>query len=464
MSTISENQKVQSKIGLLKAWVAAQMAYSGQPAVSMGIVYDQEVVWAEGLGWADVEKQVAATADTKYRVASISKLFTATAVMQLRDAGKLQLDDPLRKHLPWFNIQNSYPDAPAITIRHLLTHTAGLPREANFPYWTNTDFPTTEQIQEALPEQATILPTETRWKYSNLAFSLAGEVVAAVSGQPYIAYVHTHILEPLGMADSSMAAPDPDDPQLAVGYGRRLPDGSRAISPYTDCRGITPAANLTTTVNDLAKFAMLQFRSGSATTSDVLRGSTLREMQRIHWLNEGWTHGWGIGFSIVRENGQTLVGHGGALQGYRTQLYLQPADKIAVIALTNGDDGNPVQYTQKGFEWVAPAVKKAAAPQKKPAEDIPDWSRYVGKYRSAWGDMQVLVQEEQLVAITPNLLDPLPALVTLVPVAEHMFRMEAQVENGYGSHGELLRFEMGENGRVSRVIAGVNYSYPVESW
>jgi CubicO group peptidase (beta-lactamase class C family) len=248
-------------------------------------------LWARGFGYANVAQKRAAMPHTIYRIASITKLFTSTAILQLRDAGKLQLDDPITRHLSWFNIQNRYVDAPPITIRHLLTHTSGLPREAAFPYWTDANFPRREQIMATLPQQETIFPPEIEWKYSNLGLALAGEIVAAVSGQSYEDYIEHYILDPLGMSSTYVRSPDPNHPQLATGYGRHLPDGSRSLSPFTDCHGITPAANMASTVEDLARFAMLQFRNGPAGGGQTLRGSTLREMLRVHWLEPrlaGW--------------------------------------------------------------------------------------------------------------------------------------------------------------------------------
>ena len=132
-SRILKNREVASSLDLLSAWIEAQMAYSGQPGLSIGIVHDQKLLWTRGFGYADVQAEKPATAETIYRIASITKLFTTTAIMQLRDEGKLQLDDPVNKHLPWFAVQNRFADAPVITIRHLLTHTSGLPRESAFP-------------------------------------------------------------------------------------------------------------------------------------------------------------------------------------------------------------------------------------------------------------------------------------------------------------------------------------------
>jgi D-alanyl-D-alanine carboxypeptidase len=453
---------VASRIELLSAWIDAQMAYAGQPGLSIGIICDQELVWAKGYGYANVEQSVPATLSTIYRIASITKLFTSTAILQLRDAGRLQLDDPISKHLPWFNIRNRHPDAPPITIRHLLTHTSGLPREASFPYWTDSNVPVREQIRERLAQQETVLPAESEWKYSNLALSLAGEIVTAVSGQEYADFVRQQILDPLDMCSTTVLSPDPQHTNLATGYGRRLPDGHRTLSPFTDCQGITPAANMATTVEDLARFSMLQFRDGMAGGSQVLSGWTLREMQRVHWLDPDWKAGWGLGFRVMRQQDKTYVGHGGSVQGYRTQLQICPADKIAVVVLTNADDGNPTLYVDKAFEWVAPALQKAPGADSRNPVPHPAWSRYVGRYRDVWGDSQVLILDGDLVLINPTLPDPMPGLIKLSPVAEHVFRV--QTKEGYSSQGELVVFEIDEVGKTVRMKMGENYSYPVAAW
>ena len=451
---------VHSAVDLLSAWIEAQMAYADQPGLSIGIVHDQELVWAAGFGRARLEPDRPATPDTLYRIASITKLFTSTAVLQLRDAGRLQLDDPIAKHLPWFSIGQPHADAPVITIRHLLTHTAGLPREAGFPYWTDGDFPTVEKVRERLPQQRAALPTETEWKYSNLGLTLAGEIVAVVSGRPYAEYVVQHVLEPLGMKRTFVATPAADHPDLAVGYTRRLPGSPRTPAPHTDGRGITAAANMTTCVSDLARFAMLQFRGGAAGGAQILKASTLREMHRPHWVEPDWAAGWGLGFRILRQNGKTYVGHGGALRGYRTQVQLCPAERIGVVVLTNADDGNPLQYTDKAFQWVAPAILKVVAPA--PAAPPAGWERYAGRYRNSWGDAQVLVVDGRLAMLDPSQPDPMLTVSWLHPAGEHAFRLETR--NGFGANGEPVVFELDGGGRVRRVKIGENFLTPIPRW
>jgi len=459
--SLADDRNVRSSIGLLSAWIESQMAYSGLPGLSIGILHDQELVWAAGFGQAGLEPARPATPGTLYRIASITKLFTGTAILQLRDAGKLRLDDPLVEHLPWFRIDCAPAQTPAVTIRHLLTHTAGLPREAGFPYWTDGDFPTAPQIRDKLAEQQAALPTETEWKYSNLGLTLAGEIVATVSGRAYPEYVAEHILEPLGMRGTWVTTPPADHPDLATGYTRRLPAGARSVAPFTDCDGITPAANMTTSVTDLTRFAMLQFRDGPAGGAQILRGSTLREMQRVHWLEPDWEAGWGLGFRVMRTRGKTYVGHGGALRGYRTIVHLCPADRIGVVVLTNADDGNPLLFAEKAFQWVAPAILKVVVPAAPPGPP-PGWERYAGRYRSPWGDVQVLVVEGRLAMIDPSLPDPMLVVTWLHPVSEHAFRSETK--NGFGSHGEPVVFSLAADGRVARVKVGENFLTSVADW
>ena len=459
-ASVASDPEVASAIRLYQAWVEAQMAHRGQPGVSIGIVHDQELIWAQGFGYADLEKKIPATPKTLYRMASNTKMFTALAVMQLRDEGRLQLDDPVARRLPWFKVRNAHPDGPVITIRHLLTHTSGLPREAALTNWTDVKMPSRQQMIDGLSSQETVLPVETQWKYSNLALTLAGEIVQAVSGQPYVDYIHKNILEPLGMTSTTVVLPAEHRPRLATGYGRRMPGDARSLRPYLDTAGVIPAGNITSNVEDFARFASLQFRDGPRRGAQVLRGSTLREMHRVHWMEPSWRRGWGLGFHTWRLGERVLVGHGGSLPGFRTHTYISPADKIAVLVMTNADDGDPQFYGDQAFQLVAPAIAKAAA-SPKPAKADPAWARYLGKYRNASGDSQVMVLNDELVLLTPADPYPRPSMLKLIPAGEHTFRIQGDI--GYAALGETARFEVGADGKVARLWIGpAAYTLPMK--
>ena len=313
-----------------------------------------------------------------------------------------------------------------------------------------------------MAEQETILPTETAWKYSNLAVSLAGEIVAAVSRQAYADYIQEHILDPLEMTSTFVNTIDANHPHLATAYGRRMPDGSREMSPFTDCQGITPAANMATTVEDLAQFAMLQFRDGPAQDAQILCGSTLREMHRVHWLDPDWQQGWGLGFRVSKSGNKTYISHGGAVQGYRTHIRICPADKTAVIVLTNADDGSPDVYIEKGFQWVTSAILKAVQPTPKKSDPDPNWQTYIDKYQSAWTDAQVMVLNGDLVMINPSMQNPTAGLTKLIPVSEHTFLIEC--DDGSSSKGENVVFDVDATGVVQKATVGQNYLYPTTEW
>ncbi len=452
---VDRHPPVADAIELLELWIEEQMAYRQMPGLTIGIVYDQELIWAKGYGYSDLENQTPATPQTLYRIASITKTFTSTAIMQLRDAGQLRLDDPVKDYLPWFQLQNPFDEAPVVTIRHLLTHTAGLPREAAYPYWTDHNFPTREQIREALPGQPMIYPPGSTYKYSNLGMALLGEVAAAASGEPYEQYIRDHILEPLGMTSSAVIPTDEHRARSAVAYDRRLPDGSRQDDYYPVTNGIAPAASIASNIEDMARYAMLQFRKGAAGGSQILKGSTLAEMHRCQFVYGSWSGGRGLGFGVTRRNGKTIVSHGGWVSSYRTHLMFNPSEKIAVIAMTNAADAKPYRYSYQAYDLVGPAIVAAVTPEPKPSKPEKVWQKYLGRYADSSGwEYRVIIHNGRLVLYEYNYPpedDPLDNLTYLTPVGKHTFRM---------ADGENVVFELGKDGKVQRIKRRYDYIYP----
>lgn len=450
-SAVAADAEVQGATRLFTAWLEGQLLYRHLPGVAVGVVADQQLVWSRGFGLADMAKKTPMTPQTKFRMASHSKLFTATAVMQLREQGKLRLDDPVSKYLSWFQVKRASDDDPEITIEELLTHSSGLPREAG-PHWTTFEFPTTEQLRGLMAERQAPFSPDVRWKYSNLAYSVAGLVVEAVSGQRWADYVQQHIYGPLGMTSSSV---DTNVDGLATGYNRLLPDNSRAPTPFIDARGMAAATGITSTVDDMARFASAQFRTGRRGGANILSTGSLREMHRVRVLENNWTQGNAIGFAVRRERDKVYVSHGGSYPGYQTQTMLYPEGKVAVIVLTNADDANPGGIATQLMNTVGEAVAKAIAPKAEPATSTwdPAWSRFAGLYRGRGGESQVIELNKRLVVITPNAPN-LDNPVRLEPIGNGQFRYTAPT--GGGPVGEIVRF-VEENGRVTRMYTGDGY-------
>ncbi|MBM3298044.1 MAG: beta-lactamase family protein [Candidatus Aminicenantes bacterium] len=456
---LTDDPRVAAALEVMKVWLEAQQAYDRIPGLSAAVVHDQEVLWAGGFGFADLERRTPAAPGTIYSICSISKLFTSIAVLQLRDAGRLRLDDPVDRHLPWFTIKRTAPQGPEITIEGLLTHSSGLPRESDHPYWTGPDFafPTREEIIERLSGQETLYPAATHFQYSNLGLSLAGEVVAAASGMPYAEYIKKNILEPLGLSSTTPDMPETErGGRLATGYGAVKRNGAREPMPFFKTNGVSPAAGFASTADDLARFASWQLRLITRGGEEVLRANTLREMHRIHWIEPDFETSTGLGFSVWRSDGKLFVGHGGSCPGFRTHLLLRPEERLAAAFLANAQGVNSGQYAQRLYDFVAAAVKDAVKNPSAAKPPDPVLKKYAGAYETSFGgEMAVVVWEGDLAMLPLPTMDPLRSLVKLRRIAEHTFRRVRKDEE----LGEEVVFEMAPDGRPFRIKWHQNH-YP----
>lgn len=455
--TLAENPDVAAATRLFSAWLEGQIAYRGLPGVAVGVVHDQQLVWSRGFGYADIATKKPMTEQTRFRIASNSKLFAAIAILQLREAGKLRLDDPVAMHLPWFTMKPAGLDDGPITIEQLLSHSSGLQREAG-DHWASFDFPTEAELQKLMPDRQAVFPPQTRWKYSNLAYAVAGLVVEKITGQRWADYVQAHIITPLGMTATSIDKPDPG---LATPYASRTPEGTRRILPFMDARGMAAATGMTSNVEDLAKFISAQFRGGPAGGANVLSAGSWREALRVRSVDETWENGSGLGFDHERVKGRTFVGHGGGYPGNTTMTRVQLDDKVGVVVLTNTNDSNPGDIANQLLATVGDAVAKAAKPMTTPLWDD-GWARFAGRYRSPFSDgvTQVVLLNKQLVLLPDNGLAAETKMV-LEPLGDGRFRLMAPT--GIREIGEIVRFEE-KDGKVTRMFQGDTWTTRLEGW
>ena len=452
---IADHPEVQESLQLLDVWMDAQQAYGRIPGASIAVVYDQELIWAKGYGYAHMEERIPATSSTMYSICSISKLFTAVGIMQLRDQDKLRLSDSVEDHLDWFSMKNDYSDSGPVTIEGILSHSSGLPREADAPYWTGPDypFPTRDQIVSSISDQKMLYPARAHYQYSNLGLTLAGEILMGLTGQSYSDYVQNNILRPLGMEDTTTDHLDEfRNNQLATGYSAIQRDGTLATIPPYQVRGIAPAAGMLSTVEDLAKFASWQFRTLDGNTEQaILEKNTLREMQRVHFMEPDASTTYGLGFSVWRNDEKRFVGHGGSCPGYRSHFLVRPEDKIATIFMTNGQGVSAGNFTQIAFDILSPAIKNAT---EIPSTDVvtdrqtsKDLKRFAGLYkRPLGGETAVLQRGDTLIMLGLPSRNPLSSITELEHIEGNTFRRI--LSNDTGELGEEIIFEEVGNGEM----------------
>jgi CubicO group peptidase (beta-lactamase class C family) len=450
--TAKESEKASEKDGaeraealrVADAWLSSIEAYQHIPAISAGVVKGDDLVWAKGYGTIDAAHSVPASPETIYSICSISKLFTSVSLMQLYESGKVRLDEPITTYLPWATLQPVTEDTVPVTLRGLLTHSAGLPRESEFPYWSGPDypFPTQEQVHAAIAKQTMLYPAERWFQYSNLGLTLVGETVEAVSGEKYAQYAKTHVLDPLGLHDTRTYMPmDLYGKQLAVGYGATERDGTREELKPFEARGITPAAGYTSTVKDLAKFAEWQFRLLRTGKQEVLKASTLREMQRVQFVDPGWKTTWGLGFTVVHQEKHTYVGHSGDCPGYQTTLMLRPEDELAVIVMDNVAERTPAWV-----EGVYALMDKRKGYAFKGQATAVDLEAYAGHYSAQpWGpEIVVLPWAGGLATLALPSTSPAEGLSFLKPKGGDAFRRVRED----GSEAEEVLFVRDGSGKV----------------
>jgi len=304
------------------------------PSVAAAVVRDGDVIWADAVGLADADG-TAATPDHHYRIGSITKSFTAAAIMQLREAGELHLDDRLDVHLP--GIEHG-----ALPIRRLLAHASGLQREIPGDVWETLQFPTGEELIGLLPEAELVLGPGEWFHYSNLAFSLLGEVVARRSGMPYERYVSKRIIEPLGLRRTSFERGEP----AAAPY---------FVDPYADALHLEPvlektgsvaaAGSLWSTARDLCGWAAFL----ADPKPEVLSRASVDGMAAVQVMvnNERWDAAYGLGLQLVRDGDRVFVGHSGGMPGFLSNVSVSRGEKIGAVVLANASSFEPTAVALK---------------------------------------------------------------------------------------------------------------------
>lgn len=447
--SIASDLAVRDALARLDVWLEGQRYRFDLPGFAVGVVHDQQLLWSKGYGYADVAQRIPSTDQTLYRIASISKTFAATAVVQLAERGKLSLDDPVSHHLQWFTPRDSTPGSP-VRVWNLLSHSGGLQRESPGSDWDALVSPDAESIANATRDTPLVLPPQSRLAYSNYGYAVAGQLVQQVSGVPYSKYLSDNVLRPLGLTATDVLDGRETRPGLAVPYGRRTPDGPRAIEqqmPRTDAFDSVGA--LVSSVSDLAKWASFQFRDSDANAGPVLTGASLRDMHRPHFLLPDWSQGWGLGWRLTRNDAGARIDHGGSLPGYKSSLLLDSSSRVGVILLMNADDG-PRELSTGILKLVAEPIGKAAAsPSAVAPAPSAQFARFEGPYRDRSGEQVfVLAVTEGLQLLYPEAADIKVGAAMLRPTGPTSFVTESPPGSITQAVASRVQFTLDESGQA----------------
>jgi CubicO group peptidase (beta-lactamase class C family) len=386
------------------------------PSASAAVVRGGEVVWAEAVGFADVEAGREAMPETQYPIASITKTFVAASVMQLRDAGALALDDPLDRHL-----QES-PHGPSL--RRLLAHLGGLQREVpGERVWETLAFPTRDELLARLGDVSVVLEPGLAWHYSNLAFVLLGEVVARRAGMPLGSWVRERLLDPVGLARTTW---EPEEP-WARGYLVHPFADSVMAEPVTEKRATAAAGGLWSTPSDLVRWGSFLVDPDPA----VLAPSSAAQMRTLQTMAEPqrWTLGWGLGLMLYRVGERILVGHDGGAIGGVSVLAIEPEERVGAAVVANTTSGFTVQ--RLAFDLVDAAIEGAspAEPWRPVGPPPPEVAPVLGRWWSegtefvfSWREGRV----EARLAGAPEWREP----AVFAPAGEDRFRTVSGRERG----------------------------------
>jgi len=342
-------QQIRSVAPEIHRLIEVHAAEKHIPGIAYGVVVEDSLVIASATGVIDLDKEIPATPQSAFRIASMTKSFTAMAILKLRDEGKLSLSDPAEQYIPEM-AKLTYPtdDSPVITIENLLTMTAGFPEDNP---WGDRQLDEPDQmLLDMITSGVSFSNTPSyQYEYSNLGFALLGNIVSRVSGMPYQKYIQEEILLPLGMEDTYWEYEKVPPAQLALGY--RWEEEQWKSEPMLHDGSFGAMGGLITTINDFSKYVSFHLSAWpprSETEESTLSRSTRREMHTPHfnrlYANRTdrngdpcpYMAGYGYGLRISEDcNGEVSVGHGGALPGFGSNYIFYPQYGIGLMAFGN---------------------------------------------------------------------------------------------------------------------------------
>lgn len=431
-------------------WLAFNQRYQRIPGVQAAVYAGDAVALSAAYGQADAEQEVALTEQHLFRIASHSKTFTATALLQLAEQGKLRLDDKIAMHV------TEIVGTPLgeRTIRDLLSHAGGVTRDSDEgDFWQLLKaFPDRDQLLRVVEQPGSdVLQDNDRFKYSNIGFGLLGLVIEAVTGTPYNAFVQTAIVDKLGLTGLGPELDPNRAGEYAAGYSSLAYADQRVPIDHIDTGALASATGFFGTARDVVSYWSAHLPGDDRLLTDASK----RQMQHPLWKTaEGDWPQYGLGLMVSKVGERQLFGHSGGYPGHITLSLVDAERRLAVAVLTNAIDGPARQLTEAAFKLVDLA-------ESKPRQDSTGLARFTGRYANLWGVMDIVLLGGRLYVIDPSSPDPAADPMTVEADGDDL---RITGGSGYGAYGEAYRFTFGPDGEVESLRGSSGLARPIDGF
>ena len=444
--------------------ISTHMKENKSPSGTISLVYRDRIIFSKGYGYQNIEKNIPVVADqTMFRPGSVSKLFTWTAVMQLKEQGKLDLDTDVNTFLKTFKIKDTYPGQP-ITLRHILTHTPGF-EDGGLGYLIISDIDKAISLRDAMEkyQPKRVNPPGVQSAYSNYATAIAGLIVSNISGMPFEDYIKKFIFEPLNMNHSTFEEPLPEELENDMAVGYAYEKGRFVEKPFEIITSFSPAGAQSATSTDMANFALAFLNGGSFQgnynvdgrnyTNRILQEATVKEMLTQNFSHDSRFPGMALGFYESSVNGNRLVGHGGDTQYFHSDLAIDLENDLAIFVSFSGTGGSKVRSV------IVPAFYNEFFPVDiaplSISEDFNERAnRYAGSYlfwRSNFSTIEKVLNLGGAVKVTPSSENTI--IVSMGDESSQFIEIDENLFQKRGGKAKIA-FQENENGEINGMIFG----------
>lgn len=436
----------------IDAWLSINWRADNLPGLSVGIVEDKKPVFSKGYGFANIKTKKPITDKTLFRIASISKVFTAIAILQLEEKKKLKISDPVSKHLPSFQSKaNSRLDK--ITIKDLLIHTSKLTRDGQGLQWDTDKYPNDKMLLAELEKPAHFFKSKHKFKYSNFGYSILGLIIEAVSKQTYESYIQQNIIKPLNMLQTTSSINKKVVMQLATGYSKDFLGAKITQFKHPHTHAMAAATGVSSNINDLNKFALAILNQ----SPKLLKPQTWKRAFVQQWIYEKQKRNL-LMFSFGTGK-STTWGHGGGFQGYSTNMNLNLKAKVGVNVMINQIMQDGFYYARMIHKIIADMPKVLKKSNKYP-KVTPKANEYVGIYNGRWGVEQIITINNRLIAFHPvSYGAPTDAISFLEYTEKDSYLVNDN--NPYNIDQQTITFLRNKQGKVVACALGGSAKYKV---